>query len=66
MKELNSNAFTELTRDEAMSIDGGFEVIEASVGCAVAFVTICGAAFVGGFAAGRGFVRDVRAKWFHS
>ena len=26
MKELNSNAFTELTRDEAMSIDGGFEV----------------------------------------
>ena len=59
MKSIDSRSFTELTCEEAMSINGG-TVWEAAVGA----VALVGTALVGGFMAGRQFVRDCKAKWF--
>ena len=55
-----TNGFNEITVEEMDSINGG-GVIEG----AVAVVTVAGAALVGGFRAGRQFVRDVKNKFFN-
>ena len=47
MKELNSNAFTEMSNDELMIIDGGF-----GVSITVALIGLAGTCFVAGLAAG--------------
>lgn len=56
-KSLN-NGFCEMTQDEMMSYDGG-AVWEP----AVALVALAGTAIVGGFMAGRQFVKDLREKF---
>lgn len=55
----NTNLFVEMNEKELMEQNGG-GVWEAAVG----ITTLCGAALVGGFKAGRQFVKDVRNKFF--
>lgn len=54
------NDFVALTTDEAISINGGMP----GWGEACAIVALVGGAIVGGFNAGRQFVRDIRNKLF--
>ena len=54
-----TDSFIELSANEMKEINGGTDV----AGAAIAFVALCGAAIVGGFDAGRAFVRDLRKKF---
>lgn len=60
MEMVKTNGFAELSLREQEEINGGTDVI----GAAIAFVGLCGGALIGGFAAGRAFVRDIKNKWF--
>ena len=51
--------FTELNSTEINDINGGITGLDDAV---VGLVSLCGAAIVGGFQAGRQFVRDLRNK----
>jgi len=52
-------SFEEISSEEMMEVDGG-AVWEAATG----LVALAGGALVGGFMAGRQFIRDVKAKFF--
>lgn len=64
MENVMKNGFAELSADEMDVIVGG-EGVVAALGVATAFVSACGAALVGGFKAGRSFVRDIKNKFFN-
>lgn len=58
MESVMKNGFAELSADEMNEVDGG-----GVTGSAIAFVGLCGAALVGGFNAGRAFIRDLKNKF---
>lgn len=64
MENVMTNGFAELSANEMYNINGGGDPV-AAFGVATAFISACGAALIGGFKAGRSFVRDVRNKFFN-